>query len=425
MPISSPCSGGIPYPVPGSRPGHLATVIAVTPLYCGFVERRDSGGEIMRSRRPVGGVAGFCALLVWLPMTASGAAAVTPGAADPDAVAALPPGATRRMLVVGTKIAPPFVMSGPNGRLSGLSIALWQAVAAQLGLHYRYRRSDLPGLFSGLEKHRLNVSVAALTVTARREGRVDFTFPFYTTGLAIAVPATASSALWRTIRRILSWQFATALGALIGALLLVGMAVWAFERRRNAEEFGGHWLRGLGNGFWWAAVTMTTVGYGDKAPRTAGGRLIGLVWMFAAIIVISSFTAAIATSLTVSRLSSGIHSVNDLAHVQVATVKASAAAAALNARGIGYRAEPSLDAALAALAAGRTDAVVYDAPLLKYQIRRHYPGKLRVLARTFERQDYAFAVPEGSDLREALDRAILYQINRSDWRRLVARYVGS
>ena len=38
--------------------------------------------------------------------------------------------------------------------------------------------------------------------------------------------------------------------------------------------------------FWWAAVTMTTVGYGDKTPVTTGGRIVGLVWMFTSVIVI-------------------------------------------------------------------------------------------------------------------------------------------
>ena len=66
---------------------------------------------------------------------------------------------------------------------------------------------------------------------------------------------------------------------------------------------------------------MTTVGYGDKAPVTVMGRLIGLIWMFAAIIIISSFTAAIAASLTVSELGSDVENPNDLPNVRVGSYR--------------------------------------------------------------------------------------------------------
>ncbi|MGO2102628.1 MAG: ion channel [Psychroflexus halocasei] len=44
---------------------------------------------------------------------------------------------------------------------------------------------------------------------------------------------------------------------------------------------------------------MTTVGYGDKSPLSLGGRIVGLIWMFMAVIILSSLTAGIASALTV------------------------------------------------------------------------------------------------------------------------------
>jgi Ion channel len=41
-----------------------------------------------------------------------------------------------------------------------------------------------------------------------------------------------------------------------------------------------------GDALWWAVVTITTVGYGDCYPVTAGGRLTGLFVMFAGVGVI-------------------------------------------------------------------------------------------------------------------------------------------
>ncbi|MBS62971.1 transporter substrate-binding domain-containing protein [Salinisphaera sp.] len=361
-------------------------------------------------------------------LCASPAFAQTGGmeASTPDIVAqAMPANERGARLRVGTKHAPPFVVDSGDGRFSGVSIVLWQAVAERLGIEYDYVPSDLAGLFSGLENGELDLSVAALTVTAPREAHIDFSYPFYSTGLAIAVPANDGSAVWATVRRFFSWQFFTALAALALLLMAVGVIIWLFERRANAEEFGGSTAQGLGSGFWWAAVTMTTVGYGDKSPRTLGGRLIGLVWMFAAIIIISSFTAAIATSLTVDRLASGIKGVQDLADARVVTVDGSAAAEALRDRGIAFSARPELEDGLAALAAGRVDAVVYDAPLLNYRVKNEYGDTLSVLESIFDRQDYAFAMPEGSDLREPINRAILEYLASDAWRDTLTQYLGS
>lgn len=48
--------------------------------------------------------------------------------------------------------------------------------------------------------------------------------------------------------------------------------------------YGGRPIKGLGQAVWWAAVTMTTVGYGDKAPKTLGGRVVAVAWMLASIV---------------------------------------------------------------------------------------------------------------------------------------------
>lgn len=369
----------------------------------------------------------FCvvfAACLWAPLIwAQGTTHSGDAGQQPAIASGLPAADNGRTLTVGTKIAPPFVMQDGDG-YTGLSINLWQAVADRLNLKTKYVVRNIGGLLSGVQDGSLDIAVAALTVSAPREARIDFTYPFYTSGLAIAVPATGGNSIWLTVKRFFSWQFLTAALTLAAVLLLVGLLVWLFERRRNAEEFGGGPVAGLASGFWWAAVTMTTVGYGDKSPRTPGGRLVGLVWMFAAVIIISSFTAAIATSLTVGQLASGIQGVNDLRSARVATVADSAAAESLTARGIAFAKRDDLSTAMADLAAGHVDAVVYDAPLLKYRVRTQYAASLSVLPKTFERQDYAFALPQGSPLREPINRAILEYLNGNSWQQQLNRYLG-
>ncbi|MBM3214722.1 hypothetical protein FJZ36_07400 [Candidatus Poribacteria bacterium] len=53
---------------------------------------------------------------------------------------------------------------------------------------------------------------------------------------------------------------------------------------------------------WWGFVTMTTVGYGDKYPRTRGGRTVAVLLMFSGIVLISSFTATASSVLVARRI---------------------------------------------------------------------------------------------------------------------------
>jgi len=325
---------------------------------------------------------------------------------------------------VGTKEAPPFAMKGADGKWTGISIELWQDLAAELKLDYQYKELDLEQLLSAVRSNSVDVAVAAITVTADRERMLDFTHPFYITGLGIAVSAPSGAPWLSVVRRVLSLQFLTVIGLLALVLVSVGLLVWFFERKKNSEQFGGTPLHGIGSGFWWSAVTMTTVGYGDKAPRTIAGRIVGLIWMFAAIIIISSFTAAITSALTVSQLGSSIRGVGDLPGVRVATVAESTAQQYLEGRHIAYRSYPDALTALEALAAGEADAVVYDAPILKYLAKEKFPGAVNVLPSTFLRQDYAIAVPPGSPLRETLDRVLEHEIRSPRWQEVIYHYLG-
>lgn len=328
------------------------------------------------------------------------------------------------LLVVATHEAPPFAMKRPNGEWQGLAVDLWRGIAHDQNVRFRFQETTLPDMVDGVAQGRYAASVGALTVTPGRELKIDFTHPYYTTGFGIAVGKSPPA--WLVLlRNFFTWGFLQAVLALAGVLLVIGILFWWAERRANDEQFGGSTARGIGAGFWFSAVTMTTVGYGDKAPRTLAGRIIATIWMFAAIIIISTFTGMIASSLTESRLSGQIKTADDLASAKVGSIAGSAAEDWLNRADVGFQRFPTVQAGLDAVAAGEINAFVYDKPLLRYAIKQRYGGKLRLVPGNFGRQDYAFGLPQGSKLREGINESLLRRIDGQPWNALVKQTLGA
>lgn len=326
-------------------------------------------------------------------------------------------------LVVGTREAPPFAFKDEDGSWQGLSIDLWAEVAQELGLDFEFRELSLQEMFDGLAAGEIDAAVSALTITAERERQVDFTHPFYTSGLGIATTRSPDDINWiGVVRSFFSLAFLKVILALALVLLVAGAGAWFFERKRNPDQFGGTPAEGLGAGFWWSAVTMTTVGYGDKAPVTIGGRVVALIWMFASIIIISSFTAAIASSLTVYSMEPTIRGPADLPAYTVAVLDGSTSQEHLGAMGVRTVATASVTDALEALAQGKVDAAVHDRPILKFYSNE--VGGVDVLTPTFVRQDYGIALPRGSALRQRLNVRLLEKIQSSWWEQRHRRYLG-
>lgn len=333
-------------------------------------------------------------------------------------------GPDKPLLEIATRHIPPFAIKNESGDWSGLSIELWRMMAEQMNVNYRFTEMGLNQMLETVTNNKVDAAIAALSITREREAEMDFTHSFMNTGLGIAVPGKENAGLFGQMKRLLSIEFLQVLAALLGLLLIVGILIWLLEKRNN-QQFGGETAEGIGSGFWWSAVTMTTVGYGDKAPVTLGGRFVAVVWMFASVIIISYFTAAIATALTVDRLSGKVRNQNDLFNVRTATVSNSTSEHYLKQRGIRYQGLSDLPEALDALARGRFDAVVYDAPILKYRVRENHAETVNVLPITFERQGYGIALPAGSKHREAMNRAMLGILNTSKWDKLLNKYLGS
>ncbi|MGB0373229.1 MAG: transporter substrate-binding domain-containing protein [Opitutales bacterium] len=319
--------------------------------------------------------------------------------------------------------SPPFSFQGEDGTWSGMTLELWEAMASSQEWEYELVPLTLSETLDKLQAGEIDVAAAALSVTAERDETIDFSHAFYGSGLAIATSQSTRDP-FAILSDFFSARFFTAFGSLGLILILAGAAVWIFERKSNSE-FGGNWLQGLGNGFWWSAVTMTTVGYGDKSPKTLGGRAVGLVWMFASVIVISGFTAAIASAFAVGSTQPRIESVDDLPRYIVGVVEDSLAARYLSDQGIRYRSFPAAEAGLSAADLGKIDAFVHDEPVLKYLISRLYQKSLTTLPDIFEHNYYALGIPENSPYLKDINIELLEFIQTDAWLTVRREYLGA
>ncbi len=95
--------------------------------------------------------------------------------------------AQNKELVVATDTAfVPFEFK-QGGKYTGFDIELWEAIAKQAGLKYSLRPMDFNGIIPGLQTRNIDVALAGITIRDDRKKVIDFSDPYYESGLAILV----------------------------------------------------------------------------------------------------------------------------------------------------------------------------------------------------------------------------------------------
>ncbi|PIE48246.1 MAG: hypothetical protein CSA40_01315 [Flavobacteriales bacterium] len=320
-------------------------------------------------------------------------------------------------------IEPPFVVKSEEGTLSGPSVWLWENIARENNLAYKYVEMQLDDLLQALENDDIDASLSPLTITSQRYKVINFTSPYHTEHAALLERNVSS---WQKslhfIKSFFSMNFWRALGALVFVLLVFGILIWFFERKKNEDEFH-QGIKGIWEGFWWSAVTMTTVGYGDKSPRTVGGRIVSLIWMFTAVIIISGFTAGIASSLTVNNISSSHDRIDDFKNRNLGTIEGSATNAWLkNNFFTKKKAYATIEDALNALDEKEIDAIAYDQAVLQSVIKKDSLSKYQFIDIKYNPQFYAFGLNKQlpDTLVKSINYSMLTNIEKMDWKVLLS-----
>jgi ABC-type proline/glycine betaine transport system substrate-binding protein len=346
----------------------------------------------------------------------------------PSAQRAVTPQPEKKALRVVTKRFEPFVIY-QDKEYTGFSIELWEKIAESLGLPYElYGVNTIAKLLDEVERGAADVAIAGISITAKREQVLDFSHAFFETGLQIMVPEGSGSVIGEVVSRIfsviLSRELLYGVAIFWVVLLMAAHVIWILERRHN-PQFPRGYLQGLWHSIWWAVVTVTTVGYGDKTPKGNIGRLFGLVWILAGYFVFAYFTASVTSTVTVQELLGTIDSPRDLFGKQVATVEKSTAADYLAGQGIATVKVENVDQAYPLLESGKVDAIVYDAPVLQHYAYRKGKGKVKVVGLLFEEQNYGIALQVRSPYREKINIALLKLIESGAYQEIVDKWFGS
>nr|XP_038965556.1 glutamate receptor ionotropic, kainate 3 isoform X1 [Rattus norvegicus] len=246
---------------------------------------------------------------------------------------------TNRSLIVTTLLEEPFVMFRKsdrtlygNDRFEGYCIDLLKELAHILGFSYeirlvedgKYGAQDDKGQWNGMVKelidHKADLAVAPLTITHVREKAIDFSKPFMTLGVSILYrkPNGTNPSVFSFLNPLSPdiWMY------VLLAYLGVSCVLFVIARFSPYEWYDAHPCNPgsevvennftLLNSFWFGMGSLMQQG-SELMPKALSTRIIGGIWWFFTLIIISSYTANLAAFLTVERMESPIDSADDLA----------------------------------------------------------------------------------------------------------------
>ncbi|CAL1283893.1 unnamed protein product [Larinioides sclopetarius] len=248
-------------------------------------------------------------------------------------------GTTNITLRVTTIESTPYVMLKAdrnltgNDRFEGFCIDLLRTIAELLGFNYDLylvpdnkfgAENTTSGEWSGLVKEIIeknaDLAVAPMTINYARESVIDFTKPFMNLGIGILfkLPKNMPVRLFSFMSPLAVdiWLYVLAAYVLVSSTMFIVARFSPYEWQNphpcvtECDVMENQFS--LGNSFWFTIVTLMHQGC-DLNPKATSTRIIGAIWWFFTLIMISSYTANLAAFLTVERMITPIESVEDLA----------------------------------------------------------------------------------------------------------------
>ncbi|XP_077465015.1 glutamate receptor 1-like isoform X1 [Stigmatopora argus] len=277
-------------------------------------------------------------------------------------------GLQNRTYIVTTILESPYVMLKTNheklvgnDKYEGYIVELAAEIAKHVGYQYKlkvvsdgkYGARDPEskmwnGMVGELVYGKADVAVAPLTITLVREEVIDFSKPFMSLGISIMIkkPTKSKPGVFSFLDPLAYEIWMCIVFAYIGVSVVLFLVSrfspyeWHADdyeeggepqspnqaaasnglqpgqtttqqntNQQNAEQSNEF---GIFNSLWFSLGAFMQQGC-DISPRSLSGRIVGGVWWFFTLIIISSYTANLAAFLTVERMVSPIESAEDLA----------------------------------------------------------------------------------------------------------------
>jgi polar amino acid transport system substrate-binding protein len=334
-------------------------------------------------------------------------------------------------LKVGVVGNPPFVVYGENDAdVTGISLDVWRAIAESQKWNSEYlRQNSVSEGIKAVAEGKLDVLIGPISITPERAAieNITFTQPYFSSGIGLLIPGEPLS-LWERLSPFFGLAAMSSAGVLTLLLFLVGNLIWLAEHRKNPEQFSPHYPEGVQNGMWFALVTLTTVGYGDRSPRTKLGQLVAGVWMLVALLSFSSITAGLASAFTTALSEANatplFSSVNDIKNKDIAVVRGTTAVDWAQFYRADIKEANNLVGAVALLKKEQVQAVMFDRPALIYYTQQHPDAKLKVTEIRISLEPYGFIIEEDSPLKKLLNVEILDLIYSRRITEFTERWLG-
>ncbi len=134
-------------------------------------------------------------------------------------------------LIVDVAVLPPMVMKSNNGQFFGFDIDLWEAVARELNLGYRYREVPLKDIFGDLRSGKADAGLPGLSITSDREEHIDFSTPYFDSGLRIMVRKGRDLGVTDAVKSVLTKDNLRLIILFVISVAILGLVFWLVEKR--------------------------------------------------------------------------------------------------------------------------------------------------------------------------------------------------